>query len=56
MLKSSSLIAVLLLTLCAGCSRQTGNVVESADQAAIDAYEAQKAENDKALKEYKEIK
>jgi hypothetical protein len=49
-----------LLVLCAiatltGCSRSSSNVIDGADQAAIDAYEAQVKENDKALSEYKEI-
>jgi PBP1b-binding outer membrane lipoprotein LpoB len=55
-MKSVVSIAILFAAfLVVGCSSsEPSNMVKDADQAAIDAYDAQIAENDKAVGDYSE--
>ncbi|MGV3484760.1 MAG: hypothetical protein ACO1RT_10110 [Planctomycetaceae bacterium] len=56
MIRELSWFAVVLAVVVSGCSSaDSTNIMENADQAAIDAYDAQVAEDDKALGGYKEI-
>ena len=53
MVRLLSLFACVLLLSAAGCSKPaTTNIVENADQAAIDAYNAQVAKDDAELNGY----
>lgn len=57
MIRVLSLLAVVLAVALGGCSSSDStNIMENADQAAIDAYDAQAAENDKALGGYSDLK
>lgn len=56
MIRLFSLFAVVIAVVVSGCSSpESTNIMENADQAAIDAYDAQAAENDKALGGYNDV-
>ncbi len=51
------LASFAFILVCTGCSKPaTSNVAESADQAAIDAYNAQVAADEAAMESYEEPK